>query len=80
MAQRIQVQTPAGVREYAAYADSREMAAEYAAGTLADGAEIVYRGMICDVLGSFTDADGERQVQLLVKGTLGPVCGFGANN
>ena len=70
MAQRINVMTPEGSFEYLAYDDNRELAADFAAGVLAVGRDVVYRGAICEIVCDFLDDDGMRFCELLVKSIL----------
>ena len=35
------------------------------------GDEVIYRGNVCEVLDKFTDVDGVKQMELLMKGGLG---------
>ena len=71
MAPRVQLMWPDGLRVYAVYNDNRELVQEYEAGVVALGEEVIYRGSVCEVLYEFTDADGVKQMELLVKGGLG---------
>lgn len=71
MAPRVQLMGPDGLRVYAVYNDNRELVQEYEAGVVALGDEVIYRGSVCEVLYEFTDADGVKQMELLVKGGLG---------
>lgn len=71
MAPRVQLFGPDGTREYAAYNDNRELIREYDAGELKIGDEVIYRGSVCEVLYEFTDVDGVKNMELLVKGGLG---------
>ena len=38
---------------------------------LAFGDNVIYRGFVCEVLCEFTDEDGVKQPELLIKGGLG---------
>lgn len=71
MAQRVQLMGPDGLRMYAVYNDNRELVQEYEAGVVALGDEVIYRGNVCEVLYEFTDVDGVKNMELLVKGGLG---------
>ena len=71
MAQRVQLMGPDGLRMYAVYNDTRELVQEYEAGVVALGDEVIYRGNVCEVLYEFTDVDGVKNMELLVKGGLG---------
>ena len=71
MAQRVQLMGPDGIRMYAVYNDNRELVQEYEAGVVALGDEVIYRGNVCEVLYEFTDVDGVKNMELLVKGGLG---------
>ena len=71
MAPRVQLFGPDGTREYAVYNSNLELVWEYDAGELKIGDEVIYRGSVCEVLYEFTDADGVKQMELLVKGGLG---------
>ena len=71
MANKVQMLGPDGLRVYAVYNDSPEQVREYDAGELKIGDEVIYRGSVCEVLYEFTDADGVKQMELLVKGGLG---------
>ncbi|MBO5987246.1 MAG: hypothetical protein J6Q02_10710 [Lachnospiraceae bacterium] len=70
MAPRVQVLGPDGMRIFPAYNDSRELVQEYEDGAVAIGDEVIYRSNICEVLYEFTDVDGVKQMELLVKGGL----------
>ena len=67
MAPRVQI----GMRIFPVYNDSRELVQEYEDGAVALGDEVIYRGSVCEVLYEFTDVDGVKQMELLVKGGLG---------
>lgn len=71
MAPRVQVLGPDGMRIFPAYNDNRELVKEYEDGVVAIGDEVIYRSNICEILYDFTDADGVKQMELLVKGGLG---------
>ena len=71
MALRVQLMGADGLRVYAVYNDSRELVQEYEGGAVAIGDEVIYRDSVCEVLYEFTDADGVKQMELLVKGGLG---------
>lgn len=71
MAPRVQILGPDGMRIFPAYNDSRELVQEYEGGAVAIGDEVIYRSNICEVLYEFTDDDGVKQMELLVKGGLG---------
>ena len=57
--------TPAGVREMALYVDNRDLVTDWLAGVIRENEEIVYKNVICVVIGEFTDADGNRYTELL---------------
>lgn len=63
---KAQIMTPTGIRELAMYADSRDLAADWAAGVIRRDEEIVYRDLICEVIGDFVDQDGDRYTELVV--------------
>ena len=67
MGPRIKIMTPEGFHEYGVYDDNRVLAADYAAGTVRKFEEVIYRGVICEIVGDFTDDDGERFCELLAK-------------
>lgn len=71
MAPRVQLMGPDGLRVYAVYNDSRELVQEYEDGEVALGDEVIYRGSVCEVLYEFTDVDGVKNMELLMKGGLG---------
>ena len=71
MAQRIRILTPNGPMEYSVYNDNREMVADFHSGGLKLGDEVIYRGDVCEVLYEFTDVDGVKYMELLVKGGMG---------
>ena len=71
MAPRVQLVGPDGLRVYAVYNDSRELVQEYEDGAVALGDEVIYRGSVCEVLYEFTDVDGVKNMELLMKGGLG---------
>lgn len=71
MAPMVQLMGPDGLRVYAVYNDSRELVQEYEAGVVALGDEVIYRGNVCEVLDEFTDVDGVKNMELLMKGGLG---------
>lgn len=71
MAPRVQLMGPDGLRMYAVYNSNWELVREYDTGELKIGDEVIYRGSVCEVLYEFTDADGVKQMELLVKGGLG---------
>lgn len=70
MAPRVQVLGPDGMRIFPAYNNNWELVQEYEDGAVAIGDEVIYRTNICEVLYEFTDADGVKQMELLVKGGL----------
>lgn len=73
MTQRVQVLNPDGSRaEYPVYNDNRVLAADFAAGLIWSGVEIIYRSLICEVVCDFEDCDGEKFCELIFKGGLGP--------
>ena len=76
MAQRVQVVGPEGPKSYMVYGDNREIAADFAAGELQLGEEILYNGYICELLDEFADEDGCKYMQLLIKGGLGSTIDF----
>ena len=69
--QQVKMVTPSGAKVYSAYADNREMAEDFRTGALHLGDEVIYRGQICEVLYEFTDVDGVKYMELLVKGGTG---------
>ena len=71
MAPRVQILGPDGLCVYAVYNDNRELVQEYGAGMVALGDEVIYRGNVCEVLYEFTDVDGVKYMELLMKGGLG---------
>ena len=73
MSRRVNVTTADGVHSYFVYNDNRELAADYDAGLLRNDEDILYRGFVCGILNAFTDADGCRYTELLLKGGIGPV-------
>ena len=58
--------TQTGVRELPFYADNWDLIKDWLSGVLKADDEIVYRNVICAVVGEFTDDDGERYTELLV--------------
>ena len=71
MAPRVRILMPDGFREYFVYNDNRELGADVGREVVAVGSEVIYRSMVCEVLGSFEGIDGDRYAELLVKGALG---------
>lgn len=59
------------MRIFPVYNDNRELVQEYEAGVVALGDEVIYRGNVCEVLDEFTDVDGVKQMELLMRGGLG---------
>ena len=76
MAQRVQVFGPEGPKSYTVYGDNREIAADFAAGELQLGEEILYNSHICELLDEFADEDGCKYMQMLIKGGLGSTIDF----
>jgi len=72
MAAKVQVVMPDGKKEYFVYNDNREVEQDFQAGSIVAGDQVVYRGLICDVYCDFEDHDGDRFVEMLVVGQLGP--------
>lgn len=71
MAPRIQMMTPGGIREYPVYNDNRVLAADFAAGEIWSGVEVIYRSLICEVVCDFIDDEGVKYCELLFKEALG---------
>ena len=71
MAQKIQLLGPDGMRVYSVYNDSAELRADFDAGELSIGDDVIYRSQVCEVLYEFTDTDFVNQIALLFKGGLG---------
>ena len=70
MVGKVQIMTPAGVRELSLYIDNRDLANDWFAGAIGRDEEIVYRDQICVVIGDFTDEDGDKYTELVfVDGT-----------
>lgn len=67
MAQMVKILTPDGPKTYPVYNDNRMVAQEYTAGMIGLGSEIIYRGMICEVVKDFLDDDGVRYCELFFK-------------
>lgn len=63
--------TPDGVRDMAFYADNRELINDYLAGVIKGNEEVVYRDLICVVIGDFVDEDGCRYAELLAADGAG---------
>lgn len=77
MAPRVQVLNPDGSKvEYPVYNDNRELAADFAAGFIWSGVEVIYRSMICEIMCTFEDEDGEKFCELIFKDGLGPTVTF----
>lgn len=70
MAQMVKILTPEGPKTYLVYNDNRMVAQEYSAGVIGPGSEIIYRGMICEVVKDFLDDGGVRYCELLFKQML----------
>lgn len=71
MAQRVQVLNPDGSKvEYPVYNDNRELAADFSAGLIWSGVEVIYRSMICEIMYEFEDEDGEKFCELIFKNGL----------
>lgn len=71
MAPRVQMMGPEGLRVYSIYNTNEELVTDYDAGALSLGDDVIYRGNVCEVLCEFTDVDGVKQMELLMKGGLG---------
>lgn len=71
MAQKIQILTPEGMKIFPVYADNREMSGEFNAGLLKAGDELIYHGLVCEVVGEVTDEDGCKYLELLQVGGMG---------
>lgn len=67
---KAQIMTPEGVREFPLYMDNREVAADMRNGVIAQGSRIVYRNLICEVIGDFVDEDGETNAEMLVESNI----------
>ncbi len=65
MAKRIVVRSPDGNREYMMFNDNVELAMAYRNKAVAVHDEVVYRGMICEIVGEFADEDGVVWPELL---------------
>ena len=70
VAMRVQMMTPSGPEEYIVYNDNREMAADFRAGVVAVGTEVIYRNGVYYVLSDFTDEDGASYLELVLLGGL----------
>ena len=57
--------TPTGVRELPYYLDNRDLAADWFAGVVKAFEEIIYRDLICEVIGDFVDDDGDKYTELM---------------
>lgn len=57
--------TPTGVHEYSFYADNRDLASDWVSGVIKPDERIVYRTLICEVIGDFVDEDGNKYTELL---------------
>ena len=71
MAPKVQMFELDGIHIYSVYNDNRELVREFESGELNTGDEVIYRGQVCKMLYDFTDTDGVKQMELLVKGGLG---------
>lgn len=71
MAVRVRLLMPEGPREFYVYNDSREMTGDFLDGVLAMRDEIIYRGMLCEIIGQIIDAEGCKQLELLFIEQLG---------
>ena len=70
---RAQVMTPEGARELAVYADNRDLTADWLGGVIKADEDIVYKNSICTVIGEFTDDDGEKYTELIVRDGRGSI-------
>ena len=62
--------TQAGIREIPLYMDNRDLTNDWLAGLIHPGEEIVYRNIVCEVIGDFVDEDGCKYTELVfVDGT-----------
>ena len=64
--------TPEGASELAVYADNRDLTADWLGGVIKADEDIVYKNSICTVIGEFTDENGDKYTELMVK-NQGPV-------
>lgn len=71
MAQKIQILTPEGMKIFPVYADNREMSGDFNAGLLKAGDELIYHGLVCEIVGECTDEGGCKYLELLQVGGLG---------
>lgn len=71
MAPKVQMFELDGIHIYSVYNDNRELVREFESGEFNTGDEVIYRGQVCKVLYDFTDADGVKNMMLLIKGGLG---------
>ena len=71
MAVRVRLLMPEGPREFYVYNDSREMTGDFLDGVLAMRDEIIYRGMLCEIIGQIIDVEGCKQLELLLLEQLG---------
>lgn len=62
---RVRIMTPTGVRELPFYVDNRDLVGDWLSGAIKHDEEIVYRDMICEVIGDFVDEDGNKYTELL---------------
>lgn len=63
---RAQVMTQAGIREMPVYMDNRDLTNDWLAGLIQHEEEIVYRNIVCKVIGDFVDEDGCKYTELVV--------------
>ena len=71
VAQKVQILGQDGIHIFSVYNDNRELVADFESGELHLGDDVIYRGNVCEVLYEFTDVDGVKQMELLMKGGLG---------
>lgn len=57
--------TQAGIREMPLYMDNRDLTNDWLAGLIQHEEEIVYRNIVCKVIGDFVDEDGCKYTELL---------------
>lgn len=63
---RASVTTASGMaREMPVYMDNRDLTADCTNGVIKKDDEIIYRNLICVVVGDFTDEDGVKYTELL---------------
>lgn len=58
MANKVVLHTPGGNREYFWFNDNVELSMAYRNKEVALHEDVVYRGVICEIIGEFTDEDG----------------------